>query len=174
MYARIPRIFRPFIFDPPLPAKWIITALVLLVSTPMAMFQATVWLDSSALARQGATVTGTVIDRERVVTTQSNGDGGTREVTEYVIEYRYDPGRGDPPDIRTGRQVVSEEFYSAHPVESDITVHYLPDDRSQSAIDLNYVLGNDLLVLVVFGAVAALAWFIMLLNLIIARWLRDG
>lgn len=170
MYRKAPWFVRPVAFNPPSPGKWLFTLAFALLFSGLAVFAYSNMREMATLVRDGATVTGAVIDRERTVTVHEDSEGSTREEVHYYIEYSYDAGRGDPPDIRTARQEVSRTFYNGHGTESALTVYYMPDNRSHSGIDMNHVLGNGTLMLVAFGVVAAAAWYVLLANMIAARY----
>lgn len=109
---------------------------------------------------------GTVTGHDVVVSRNSEGN----ESRSYYLSYAYDAGRGDPPDIRYGRQEVSRSFYDAHGMEADLDVYYLPDERDISGIDMNFRMGNTLFMLVAFTGVAVVAAYVVLMNLIAARY----
>lgn len=59
----------------------------------------------------------------------------TDDGTEYIINYRYDAGLGDPPDIQTGSQTVSRGFYDRHHQSEPIIVTFLPDSHQISRVE---------------------------------------
>lgn len=170
MYRKAPWFLRMVAFNPPTTGKWVITLVLTLLFSVLGLIAYGNMEELATIAREGSTVTGTVIDRDRVVTVREDSEGDRREEVTYYIEYTYDPGRGDPPDIRTGRQEVSQQFYNTHGTESELTVYYMPDDRGSSYIDLNGLLGDEMFMLIGFAVIAGIMWYVVLANIIVARW----
>ncbi len=115
------------------------------------------------ILRGSQTVTGKIVNAETI-----DRDGSVG----YFLTYEYDPGYGDPPDVRTGRQKVDSALYKRYPAGSVVQVYFQPDAR-----DISMILAVDELTGMLGVALACGIPFVMttliLLSVIRARLRGD-
>lgn len=128
---------------------------VIFVGAAMIGWQA--HLHDVELNQYGVEVRGRVLDKW--IETSTDSDGNT--TTSYYVQYEYDAGFGDPPDIRTGQQSISREMYDRLIVREQINVTFSSRDRDISRVQAN---GGAIIVAVIFGILGIIPLYFILVN----------
>jgi hypothetical protein len=109
------------------------------------------WQTYSTLSNEGQVVTGVVIDRE-IEYDSEDGDS-------YYLTYRYVVPAPSGEQIQFSRsEIVGEDFYNGHPLESRVDVLYAPSNPTLARLNARFGFHNVLVasLFILFGGVFVL------------------